>query len=70
MLGCSNDDVFHLRLDTANGVVKSTEQSSSDWNGSTSLFQIGVTEDVFVGARSDSDEVRAGSSQIEVWCGI
>ncbi len=58
VLGCTDGKVTHFRLDEANGVVVSDEEFSGIEDASTTLFKIEVTDDVIVGARQDSDEVR------------
>ncbi len=57
-MACTDDKVFHFRLDEANGVVISDEEFSRIEDASTALFKIEVTDDVIVGARQDTDEVR------------
>jgi len=70
VLGCTGDKVIHFRLDEANGVLdSSTEFSRDDEDASTTLFKLEVTDDLLVGAREDTDEVRVlpsrGSSSSE-----
>lgn len=57
-LACTDDIVIHFRLDEANGAVTSYEEFSRVEDASTTLFKIEVADDVIVGARQDSDEVR------------
>lgn len=62
VLGCTDDKVIHFRLDEANGIVISDQEFSRIEDASTTFFKIEVTDDVIIGARQDSDEVRVLAS--------